>query len=258
MADYTDEWRAAGYPEGMGSASFLPPPPNGFTRAYYFTSADYGMCGVALQRLKIARFADANDPFELLGVRLRNKSVRQAVKDFKKQCNKQIGLLCFSRNWTHPLLWSHYAAKHKGVCLGFNLRNEIVSNVIYERDRLMPDLGHATDSFIIDGDLKQRLLLTKSDHWTPEAELRMIVDLSKATTEGSLYFRPFDEDMVLAEVILGPNCTLTPLAVRKLAQTTNPSGVVFRARAEYGGFRVIRNGADLRSIAEQLATVMRV
>jgi hypothetical protein len=257
MADYTKDWRVAGYPEGMGSASFLPPPPNGFTRAYYFTSADYGMGGVALKRLKIARFSDANDPFELLGVRLRNRGVRQAVKDFKKQCNRQTGLLCFSRNWTHPVLWSHYAAKHKGVCLGFNLRNEIVSSVIYERDRLMPDLGHATDSFVIDDDLKQRLLLTKSDHWTPEAELRMIVDLSKATREGPLYFRPFDEDMVLTEVILGPNCVLTPPAVRKLARGTNPCAIVFRSRAEYGGFRVIRNGADLKSIAEQLRDIGR-
>jgi hypothetical protein len=212
-------------------------------------------CAVALQRLKIARFADANDPFELLGVRLRNKSVRQAIRDFKKQCNEKTGLLCFSRNWTDPILWSHYASKHKGVCLGFDLRKEIITPVIYERDRSMPDIGNANDPFVVDDDLKQRLLLTKSEHWSPEAELRMIVDLTKATREGPLYFRTFDEDMVLAEVILGPNCALTPLAVRKLARTTNPAAVVFRARAEYGGFRVIRNGADLKTIAEQLGNV---
>jgi hypothetical protein len=73
--------------------------------AYYFTSADYGLGGIALRRLKVARFSDANDPFELLGVRLRDRQVRKAVKDFKKECNKTTGLLCFSQrlDQTDPL-----------------------------------------------------------------------------------------------------------------------------------------------------------
>jgi len=85
----------------------------------------------------------------------------------------------------------------------------------------------------------------------------MIVDLSRVTREGPLYFRPFDEDMVLAEVILGPNCALKQHVVRNLVRATNPCAVVFRSRAEYGGFRVIRNGADLKSIAEQLQDIRK-
>jgi hypothetical protein len=255
MTEYTQQWKTANYTDGMGSAPFLPPPPNGFTRAYYFTSADYGMCGVALRRLKVARFADANDPFELLGLRLRNRDIRQAVKDFKKQCNKNTGLLCFSRNWTHPVLWSHYAAKHTGVCLGFNLKSDIVRAVIYEKDRLMPDLGAATDSFVVGDDLKEQLLLTKSDYWIYESELRMIIDLSKASKEGQLHFRPFAADMVLSEVILGERCTLQPDKVRELIRATNPCAVVFRSRTEFGTFRVKVNGWDLRSVAEQLSNI---
>jgi hypothetical protein len=250
MTDYTERWKAAGL-KAQGSSPFLPPPPDGFTRAYYFTSADYAMSGVALRRLKVARFSDANDPFELLGVRIRKENVRRAVKEFKKLCNKTTGLLCFSQDWTHPLLWSHYAAKHKGICLGFNLRSKIVKDVLYVRDR--PDLGDQTSSFVVNDDLKERLLLTKSSHWAYESELRMIIELSRVTKEGLLYFRPFSPaDMVLAEVILGERCTLPPKTVRELVRLTNPSAVVFRSRTEFGSFRVKINGYDLESVAEQM------
>ncbi len=136
-------------------------PPDGFRRAYYFTSADYGLSGIALRRLKVARFSDANDPFELLGVRLRDRKVRKAVKDFKKRCNETTGLLCFSQDWTKPILWSYYAEKHRGVCLGFDLKSDLVRDVNYEEDRAMVDFDKESDSFVVDNRLEERLLLTK-------------------------------------------------------------------------------------------------
>jgi len=30
-----------------------------------------------------------------------------------------MGLLSFSESWKSPVLWSDYAAGHKGICLGF-------------------------------------------------------------------------------------------------------------------------------------------
>ncbi|NKK82626.1 DUF2971 domain-containing protein [Rhizobium leguminosarum bv. viciae] len=35
--------------------------------------------------------------------------------------NVAFGLLCMSTTWQEPLLWSHYADKHKGMCLGFDV-----------------------------------------------------------------------------------------------------------------------------------------
>jgi len=29
------------------------------------------------------------------------------------------GICCFSEDWSHILMWSHYAANHSGICLGF-------------------------------------------------------------------------------------------------------------------------------------------
>jgi hypothetical protein len=48
-------------PEGNSS-------PDGFKRVYYLTPAQFAISNVALQRIKVARFSDLNDPFELLGV----------------------------------------------------------------------------------------------------------------------------------------------------------------------------------------------
>jgi hypothetical protein len=230
-------------------------PPDGFKRAYYFTSSDYGISGIALRRLKVARFSDANDPFELLGVQLQDRKVRKTVKDFKEQCNNTTGLLCFSRDWTQPILWSYYAEKHRGVCLGFDLKTDLVRDVTYEEDRAMEDFYISINSFIVDDNLRERLLLTKSIHWKPEDEVRMIVDLSKAKRDGQLYFRAFDSDMVLTRVILGPHCSLDPGAVRDLVGGRHPSAIVFRSRAAYGKFKVVFNQRDKQSVVEQIERI---
>lgn len=250
---YIKQWEAAGHPDGMGSASFLPPPPKGFIRAYYFTLTEYGVRNLEHSRLKLARFSDTNDPFELMGLMLREQTVRRTVKEFKKARNDDTGILCFSANWTNPLLWSHYAEKHRGICLGFDLKREIIHHVSYEEKRLMARLDEPSAIFAIDADLKQRLLLTKSHHWQYEDERRVFISLSKATKEGNLYFRRFDNDLRLVEVILGPRCGLKPAEVWKVAQATNPCAIVFRSRLEFGGFRIIRDGRDLPSIAKALA-----
>jgi hypothetical protein len=250
MADYTGEWLAAGYENEMGSASFLPAPPKRFIRLYHFTSAKHALSNLEDSRLKIARFSDTNDPFELMGLMLREESVRHAVKEFKKARNADTGILCFSTNWTNPLLWSHYGEKHAGVCLGFDVKESLSQPVSYEENRLLTGLSLKRRSFVLDQNIKERLLLIKSHHWKYECERRVFVALSKAMNVGSHYFRPFDKNMRLAEVILGPRCGLKLEEVRKVALATDPCAITFRSRLEFGRFRVIRNGWDLPSIAK--------
>lgn len=95
-------------------------------------------------------------------------------------------------------------------------------------------------------------LEAKSHHWQFEDERRIFINLSRATREDTLYFHSFDNDMRLEEVILGPRCGLNLEDVRKVTRATNPCAIVFRSRLEFGGFRVIRNGRDLPSIAKAL------
>src|SRR4030042_3833160 len=132
--NYEQEWRNEAYQKGMGSAKFSPPTGRNYRRAYHLTSAEHGISSISLRRLKVARFLDANDPFELTALNTHKREIRGLLKRFKVSKNSEMGLLCFSKNWTNPLLWSHYASKHEGICLGFDLTpGSEVQDVIYAK-----------------------------------------------------------------------------------------------------------------------------
>src|SRR6185369_16167015 len=98
---------------------------------YHLTRAEHALSAIALRRLKISRFRDLNDPFELIGADLRDKDDRKQFRALQIALQEKYGVLCFSRSWSHPLLWSHYADKHRGICLGFDIPDDDLENVIY-------------------------------------------------------------------------------------------------------------------------------
>ena len=50
----------------------------------------------------------------------------QMLTEFKED----IGVICFSEEYNNALMWSHYADKHKGVCLGINLGSNKTYNIM--------------------------------------------------------------------------------------------------------------------------------
>jgi len=90
--EYRELWNAAGYGTKMGSSEVVQPPPRKFIRVYHLTSAQYAISDIALGRLKIARFSDLNDPYELLSLNSRKKSIRNLGKKFKEQFDHENGL----------------------------------------------------------------------------------------------------------------------------------------------------------------------
>ena len=67
-------------------------------------TSEYGISNVALSRLRVARFADLNDPFELMAAKLREAKLRGVMRDLRDQENETTGLICFSADWTNPVL----------------------------------------------------------------------------------------------------------------------------------------------------------
>src|SRR5882724_8377120 len=100
-------------------------------RVFHFVNEEHGLEDVRKRRLKVATLKDLNDPFELFGVRLADEALRRAFRIMKDELGAKHGLLCFSRSWHNPVLWSHYAAKHTGVCLGFDVPDELLGSVSY-------------------------------------------------------------------------------------------------------------------------------
>jgi hypothetical protein len=101
-SEYRVQWVKAGYCSKMGSAEVCLPPPADFIRVYHLMPAEYALMAVSLGRLKIARFSDINDPFELLALKL-GSSQRRVMREFKDYMDKTTGILSFSGNWTSPV-----------------------------------------------------------------------------------------------------------------------------------------------------------
>ena len=135
------QWVTAGYGDKMGSGEVVPPPPKDILRSYHITSAEFAISDIGLGRMKVARFSDLNDPFELMALNFRERPARRTISDFKNEYDSHTGLLCFSMNWTNPVLWSHYGAKHRGICLGFDVPRILVERVKYEDQRILRSFG---------------------------------------------------------------------------------------------------------------------
>ncbi len=228
------KWVDAGYDPNMGSAIVMPPPPTDFLRLYYMTSAEFGISNIALGRLKVSRFSDLNDPFELMALKSEDRQVRETTRKFKDEYDRHTGLLCFSANWTSPVLWSHYGSRHEGICLGVDLKRTMAQKVCYKDERVLTSFEEAGGQ--LDERLKDVLLRTKFDHWRYEEEFRMFVRLDDVLREGRLHFYEFSDNLRLTEVILGPQCSLSLDAVRRLTRTQHRHAVVFKARLAWNSF----------------------
>ena len=209
-------------------------------RVFHLTHADHALGAIALGRLKIARIADLNDPFELLAANLGgDKPLRRRVREWRQDLHKTTGLLCFSRDWYSPVLWSHYADKHRGICLGFELRDNLAERVDYVKGRLPIPPNFLTVTPALGEAFVRQVLTTKYQHWEYENEVRVFVRLDHSTVERGLYFYPFSEDLKLTEVILGPLCELPLATVRTFVRRTYPDAIIIRARLGFKSFNVV-------------------
>jgi Protein of unknown function (DUF2971) len=210
-------------------------------RLYNLTPAHFGLSAIALRRLKIARLSELNDPFELLAVNLADRSHRQAFCDLKNQLNKTKGLLCFSSSWSNPVLWGHYADRHMGLALGFDVPDDLPSEAIYADEPTLIPLDHLTNQPSLDEQLINRLLRTKFADWKYEQEWRMFVQLDPSCVEGGLYFYDFSPNLQLVEVILGSRCAIPAAKVSALVADIHPEVVVRKAGIAFQSFTVVED-----------------
>jgi hypothetical protein len=141
-------------------------------RVYHFVKAKDGLSNLEKRHLKISIIMELNDPFEFLGAELSDRNFRKAIKKTKKDLSKTKGILCFSKNWTNPVQWSHYTDKHKGLCLGFDVPDHFLAKVDYVKERL-------SQNGEINEELMLKFLTTKFEHWSYEKEYRLFVDLKE-------------------------------------------------------------------------------
>jgi hypothetical protein len=174
-------------------------------RLYHFTHANFALEAIYKKRLKVAQFGDVNDPFELLSFDNSGEGYAQVFVNYKAEVAEHFGMLCFSSEWNTILQWSHYADRHKGICLGFDVSQMGVKfgQVGYKPGK-MPFPEKPTQEFM------WATLCRKYHGWKYEQEWRVFIELKdpeySACAKRDLYFVDFKNELALREVILGVEC----------------------------------------------------
>jgi hypothetical protein len=213
-------------------------------RAYKFLDEKYGLKDIAGRRVKVSTFADMNDPFELLGSQWADSS---ADGVFTENTQEKYGAMCLSRNCTDPLLWAHYADKHRGICLGIDVPDDpnLVHSAIYANERELMDpniLWKAVDegpSEAFEAAVMRKHSF-KYKAWEYEDEVRIITPLK----EGITFFEFNDEDFILREVILGLRSTLTKNSIVNRLRGCGHDVEILKATLSADEFRIIPRPID--------------
>lgn len=146
--------------------------------------------------------------------------------------NKQFGMICFSKRWNNPLLWSHYADKHRGICLGFEVDERGLKQVRYVSKRTNLKIPPTAASI-------SELLFTKFLDWQYEEEWRNWCRLEKRN--GDFYFCAFDNSLQLSEVIAGPLCEITKAEIDEALEGYTNTVEIIKSRLAFKSFQVVKN-----------------
>jgi hypothetical protein len=208
-------------------------------RAYNFLTAHFALKCLYEKRLKISTIQDLNDPFELIPYNLSDPGLRKAMNQSRDRLASSRGLLCFSADWHDPVIWAHYGDKHRGMCLGFELPEDMAKSIEYVTERLLFPTASP-----LSNDYAETMLFTKYTSWKYEQEIRMWAILEEE--EDGLYFKDFDDTLRLVEVIVGARCTVPKTAlVRALVPLTTEINLI-KARAGFTKFEIVTDQLGLK------------
>lgn len=209
-------------------------------KAFHFLSTKYALETIEKLRIKVSRLDDLNDPFELYALELSNKKHRQAFRAWKKDVAQKTGLLCFSKSWGNPLLWSHYADRHKGVALEFEIPNEFINEISYFPERLVLDIDKKLSVSGLDEKDVQCLLTTKFKHWEYENEVRVFLRISECIPENGLWFYGIGNEIKLVGIVYGPLCQLLERDIASRLSKGKTLSLT-KARLAFKTFSVVKN-----------------
>ena len=209
-------------------------------RLYYYTGKQWGLKSLWEKRLKIARYQELNDPFELAPFDLSKKASRTLWdRQVERILANGHGLICFSEDWRSLQMWSHYGEKHTGLCLGFDVDGEFAAPMTYI-DQLLPDpTDQGRELRSATSEILEAALRYKSSVWRHEKEWRLRVPLPQSID--GLCFKKFDDHMHLREVIIGPKCSLTPADVVEAVVNPPMDVEIFQARTAFGSFEMCKH-----------------
>lgn len=172
----------------------------------------------------IARMQD-----ELRDRAVLERMVRQGAMETQQAVMERYRVYCLCPDVTNALMWAHYADSHRGICLEFNVRNEVICCAL--EVQYFPEFPMTRQ---YSDDLAENLLplIAKSEMWKYENEYRLVAqDTANATGHETLLatngFLKLPAG-ALQSVIVG--CQGSYVVVQNLVRKCNPGFPVLHAR----------------------------
>ena len=132
-------------------------------------------------------------PVEQMAEAVRTNTVRAIREDTR--------VLCLANEQSHPLMWSHYASSHTGICLHFRCSPDnlfgLARQVLYVNERrpvLIPLDRQSED------EVTERLVFEKAKFWDYESEYRVV---GHKTADWGYSFDAEDRISFAAELLCG-------------------------------------------------------
>jgi hypothetical protein len=176
---------------------------SGHVRLYKFYSADRALQNLEQGRLKVSLRRELNDPFEMFHFQLPDARQRLAWERTVDEVWRDKGLICFSRRWSNPVIWSHYSESHTGLCLGVDVPKEFAFKVNYVRRRPKVDLTSLSSDERLSA--IEAFTYTKFMHWKYEEEFRMFLSLTECVEDNGMFFLNLGDQVKLREIVIGAN-----------------------------------------------------
>ncbi|CAA0113258.1 DUF2971 domain-containing protein [Zhongshania aliphaticivorans] len=182
-------------------------------RVYHFLNERYGLEAISNKTLKVSRLKSLNDPFEYYHIDTENYGTRSILKERLNHANRELGIICFSRNYTSPAQWAHYGDSHRGICLGFDIPDSELFDIEYVERRT--EGKEFKNSLDLKGMQYIKYMLSKKhEHWKYEQEVRMLVPFPEKIMDERLMFVPFAEKFSLREIMLGVRCATSAKKIK--------------------------------------------
>ncbi|MBN1253593.1 MAG: DUF2971 domain-containing protein [Bacteroidales bacterium] len=200
---------------------------------YHFFKSKHALDSIENKHIKIALLTELNDPLELLPIFTKKRDLI-SWEETKTNFAQKHGIICFSKIWYDPVMWSHYADNHKGIVLGFKINDDKFQEVIYpkndQRARLL--IKNKWDTGTDKTPRGNALVLwSKYKSWQYEQEVRAWVDFDETVTTVKTkekvikYLPTIKNKIVLHSIMLGLNCDQKVSGILKALHTSNYSNV---------------------------------
>ncbi len=209
-------------------------------KLFHFLPEKWALKAINDKRVKVSKYSDFNDPFELAAMTLGDKFERKVILENKKKLNEILRVLCCSGSWQSPLLWAHYGDKHKGVALELEVPERAAEAICYRKSRETVNFEELFKN--PDGESIRRffkLCNTKYIEWGYEDEYRVQFTEDDYFTDGDHDFYNLGSEIKVTGIVLGALNKLTESEIKSIIPKGQSISVT-TTRTAFNSFNIVK------------------